>query len=166
MEEKRRILEMVRSGEVGVEEALALLEAVEARPRAKGPLQVLRVRINAYDEGKPVRVNVNLPLALAELLGAFLPQEAKLTLANRGVDLKDLLRLVRGPFPLPLFLGLPLLALEWGLLLALFLRKTRALLRGKALRTPLGAVFALRGLPPLVLWELEGEGIGVKVGVW
>ncbi|NHK38921.1 hypothetical protein [Thermus thermophilus] len=73
---------------------------------------------------------------------------------------------VRGPFPLPLFLALPLFALEWGLLLVLFLHKTRALLRGKALRTPLGAVFALRRLPPLVLLELEVERIGVKVGVW
>lgn len=99
MEEKRRILEMVRSGEVGVEEALALLEAVEARPRAKGPLQVLRVRIHAYDEGKPVRVNVNLPLALAELVEAFLPQEAKATLAGKGVHLGDLLCLVREGVP-------------------------------------------------------------------
>lgn len=99
MEEKRRILEMVRSGEVGVEEALALLEAVEARPGAKGPLQVLRVRIHAYDEGKPVRVNVNLPLALAELVEAFLPQEAKATLAGKGVHLGDLLRLVREGVP-------------------------------------------------------------------
>ncbi len=74
---------------------------------------------------------------------------------------------VRGPFPLPFFLGLPLFALEWGLLLALFLRKTQALLRGKAASgMPLGAVFAFRRLPPLVLLELEGEGMGVKVGVW
>lgn len=95
MEEKRRILEMVRSGEVGVEEALSLLEALEERPRAKGPTQILRVRVHAYDEGKPVRVNVNLPLALAELVEAFLPQEAKATLAGKGVNLKELLRAVR-----------------------------------------------------------------------
>ncbi|MGC8966933.1 MAG: hypothetical protein ACP5JV_01115 [Thermus sp.] len=73
---------------------------------------------------------------------------------------------VRGPFPLPLFLALPLFALEWSLLLALFLRKTQALLRGKASRMPLGAVFALRGLPPLVLARVEAEGVGVTVGLW
>lgn len=99
MEDRRRVLEMVRSGEIGVEEALALLEALEARPRAKGPTQILRVRVHAYDEGKPVRVNVNLPLALAELLEAFLPQEAKATLAGKGVNLKDLLQVVREGVP-------------------------------------------------------------------
>ncbi|SDE40349.1 hypothetical protein SAMN04488243_10182 [Thermus arciformis] len=99
MEDRRRVLEMVRSGEIGVEEALALLEALEARPKAKGPFQVLKVRINAYEEGKPVRVNVNLPLALAELLEAFLPQEAKATLAGKGVNLKDLLQVVREGVP-------------------------------------------------------------------
>ncbi|GAB5603389.1 hypothetical protein FJNA_19150 [Thermus sp. FJN-A] len=98
MEEKRRILEMVRSGEVGVEEALALLEAVEG-PRPPAKARLLRVQIHAQDEGKPVRVNVNLPLALAELLEAFLPQEAKLALAGRGVALGDLLRLVREGVP-------------------------------------------------------------------
>lgn len=100
MEEKRRILEMVRSGEIGVEEALALLQALE-EPRAKAPAsaRLLRVRINAQDKGKPVRVQVNLPLALAELLEKFLPEEAKLTLEERGVNLKDLLRLVREGVP-------------------------------------------------------------------
>ena len=100
MEEKRRILEIVRSGEIGVEEALALLQAVEEpRPRAQIPARLLRVRIQAHDKGKPVRVHVNLPLALAELLEKFLPEEAKLTLEDRGVHLKDLLRLVREGVP-------------------------------------------------------------------
>lgn len=100
MEEKRRILEMVRSGEIGVEEALALLQAVEEpRPKAQVSARLLRVRINAQDKGKPVRVQVNLPLALAELLEKFLPEEAKLTLEDRGVNLKDLLALVREGVP-------------------------------------------------------------------
>ncbi|GAB5603390.1 hypothetical protein FJNA_19160 [Thermus sp. FJN-A] len=74
---------------------------------------------------------------------------------------------LRGPFPLPLFLALPLLAWEWALLLFLFLLKTRALLRGgPPWRVPLGAVFALRGLPPLVLVRVEREGVGVTVGLW
>lgn len=103
MEEKRRILEMVRAGEIGVEEAVALLEAVEGpeepRPLAKAAAKLLRVRIHAQDKGKPVRVNVNLPLALAELVEKFLPEEAKLALAGRGVHLQDLLRLVREGVP-------------------------------------------------------------------
>lgn len=100
MEEKRRILEMVRSGEIGVEEALALLQAVEEpRPKAQASARLLRVRIQAHDKGKPVRIHVNLPLALAELLERFLPEEAKLTLEARGVNLRDLLALVREGVP-------------------------------------------------------------------
>ncbi|MFD3004289.1 DUF2089 domain-containing protein [Thermus tengchongensis] len=100
MQEKRRVLEMLRAGEIGVEEALALLEAVEGpKPLTKPAAKLLRVRIHAQDKGKPVRVNVNLPLALAELLEKFLPEEAKLALAGRGVNLKDLLALVREGVP-------------------------------------------------------------------
>lgn len=100
MQEKRRVLEMLRAGEIGVEEALALLEAVKGpKPLTKPAARLLRVRIHAQDKGKPVRVNVNLPLALAELLEKFLPEEAKLALAGRGVNLKDLLALVREGVP-------------------------------------------------------------------
>jgi len=97
VEEKRRVLEMLRSGEIGVEEAFSLLEALEERP--KGLARLLRVRVHAYDEGKPVRIHVNLPLALAELLEGFLPEGAKATLAGRGVNLKDLLGAVREGVP-------------------------------------------------------------------
>lgn len=100
MEEKRRILEMLRAGEIGVEEALALLEAVEGpRPPARTAAKLLRVRVEAQEGGRPVRVNVNLPLALAEFLEKFLPEEAKLALAGQGVNLKDLLRLLREGVP-------------------------------------------------------------------
>jgi hypothetical protein len=45
--------------------------------------------------------------------------------------------------------------------------------KGRALRgqrprisLPLGAVFALRALPPAVFVEVEAEGVKVKVGLW
>lgn len=97
MEERRRILEMVRSGELGVEEALALLQAVgEEGPKPGGRL--LRVEVQAWERGRPVKVHLNLPLALVDLLEGFLPQEARLALGARGVELKDLIRRVReGP---------------------------------------------------------------------
>ncbi|KHG66576.1 hypothetical protein QT17_01190 [Thermus sp. 2.9] len=94
MEEKRRVLEMVRAGEIGVEEALALLEALGERPKASSPARLLRVRVDGHDQGKPVKVHVNLPLALAELLEKFLPEEAQLTLGRQGVNLKELLAAV------------------------------------------------------------------------
>ncbi|TBH17639.1 SHOCT-like domain-containing protein [Thermus thermamylovorans] len=100
MEEKRRVLEMLKAGEIGVEEALALLEAMAGpKPKAPGPARLLRVRVEAEEGGKPVRVQVNLPLALAELLEGFLPEEAKLALGRRGVNLKDLLALVKEGVP-------------------------------------------------------------------
>jgi len=74
---------------------------------------------------------------------------------------------VRGPFPWPLPVVLPLFALEWILLAALFLLKTKAVLRGKTLRgLPLKEVFALRGLPPLVLVGIAAEEAEVRVGLW
>lgn len=74
---------------------------------------------------------------------------------------------VRGPFSWPLFLALPLFLLEWVLLLLLFLGKTRALLRGRPFQgMPLEAVFALRGLPTLVLVGVVAEGVELEVGLW
>ncbi len=71
---------------------------------------------------------------------------------------------VRGPFPWPLPLVLPLCALEWALFLALFLLKTRRFLRGgPALGVPLGRVFALRGLPPLPLVEVRVGALEVRL---
>jgi hypothetical protein len=74
---------------------------------------------------------------------------------------------MRGPWPFPLFLAFPLFFLEWGLLLLLFLWKTRELLRGgPGPRVPFLQVFALRGLPPTPLLYLEAQGVLVKVGLW
>ncbi|GLV47980.1 hypothetical protein TJA_11380 [Thermus sp. LT1-2-5] len=94
MEEKRRVLEMVRAGEIGVEEAVALLEPLE-RPRPQALASLLRLHMDAYDEGKPVRIRLNLPLALADLVEGFLPQEAKATLERQGVNLREVLSLAR-----------------------------------------------------------------------
>ncbi|KGQ21904.1 SHOCT-like domain-containing protein [Thermus filiformis] len=94
MEEKRKILEMVRAGEIGVEEALELLQALEG-PGPRPSEGLLRVHVDARDGGKPVRIRVNLPLALADLLEAFLPEEAKATLRGKQVNLREVLALAR-----------------------------------------------------------------------
>ncbi len=57
----------------------------------------------------------------------------------------------------------PLSALEWGLLLLLFLLKTRALLKGRRFGVPWRAVFALRALPPTLLLEVRLEGKEVRL---
>ncbi len=97
MEEKRRVLEMLKAGEIGLEEAEALLQALEAKP--KGEARLLRVRVQATDEGKPVRIQLNLPLALAQMVESFLPQEAKAKLMERGVNLSALLKEIRNGVP-------------------------------------------------------------------
>ncbi|WP_117237474.1 SHOCT-like domain-containing protein [Thermus sediminis] len=100
MEEKRRVLEMLQAGSIGVEEAMDLLSALEgARPGSKPPARLLKVRVEAEEKGRPVKVHLNLPLALASLLESFLPEEAKLTLGRQGVNLKDLLALLKEGVP-------------------------------------------------------------------
>lgn len=69
---------------------------------------------------------------------------------------------VRGSFPLPLVLVVPLFALEWGLMLAALVRKTQRLSRP----VPFKAFFALRLLPPMLLvWVQAGE-VEVRLGLW
>ncbi|WP_236682814.1 hypothetical protein [Thermus filiformis] len=68
---------------------------------------------------------------------------------------------VRGPWPFPLYLLLPLFLWEWALLLALFVLRFR-----RRFSVPWRAVFALRGLPPTPLWEVEVDGVRVRGGVW
>ncbi len=69
---------------------------------------------------------------------------------------------VRGSFPLPLVLVLPLFALEWSLMLVALIRKTRRL----SSPVPFKALFALRWLPPMLLvWVQAGE-TEVRLGLW
>ena len=100
MEEKKRVLEMLQAGSIGVEEAMDLLAALEGtRPEPRPPARLLKVRVEAEEKGRPVKIHVNLPLALAPLVESFLPEEAKLTLGRQGVNLKDLLVLLKEGVP-------------------------------------------------------------------
>ena len=100
MEEKRRVLEMLKAGAIGVEEAMDLLAALEGtRPEPRPPARLLKVRVEGEEKGRPLRIQVNLPLALASLVESFLPAEAKLTRGRQGVNLKDLLALLKEGVP-------------------------------------------------------------------
>jgi hypothetical protein len=100
MEEKKRVLEMLKAGAIGVEEAMDLRSALEgARPEPRPPARLLKVRVEGEEKGRPLRIQVNLPLALASLVESFLPEEAKLTLGRQGVNLKDLLALLKEGVP-------------------------------------------------------------------
>ncbi|TBH17640.1 hypothetical protein [Thermus thermamylovorans] len=72
---------------------------------------------------------------------------------------------VRGPFPFPLFLPLPLFALEWALLLLLFLRRAPLGPHPRPLGPLLWGVFTLRLLPPLPLVEVRAGEVEVRLGL-
>jgi hypothetical protein len=77
-----------------------LLSALEGtRPEPRPPARLLKVRVEGEEKGRPLRIQVNLPLALASLVESFLPEEAKLTLGRQGVNLKDLLALLKEGVP-------------------------------------------------------------------
>jgi len=94
-EERRRVLAMLAAGRIGVEEAEALLDALEeARPAAPSE-RFLRVSVRSEDGD---RLEFRLPLALARAALSLLPDQARARVRAHGVDLEALLS---GPAGLP-----------------------------------------------------------------
>jgi hypothetical protein len=95
MNERTRILGMLRDGKLSVEEADRLLRALGAdrdRPdAARG--RTLRVRISSH---RGERVNVAVPLALAEMVLRFLPKNLHFVTQGQEVDIADLVRGIGG----------------------------------------------------------------------
>ncbi len=98
-EETRKILEMLREGKIGVEEAEKLLEAVqpasasaEAAAAGTGAKRYLRIQVEP-EEASGDRVNVRVPMKLIRAglkLAAFLPRDAQSqvnhALKEKGMD--------------------------------------------------------------------------------
>lgn len=110
MEDKKRILDMVKEGKITAEEAIRLLEAMETSPpRAsgfayavattplppKGIAKVVRIVI----DGEEVKVKVNIPAALAKFAANFIPPEAKQQLSAQGIDIAGILDMLKGELP-------------------------------------------------------------------
>ena len=100
MEERMRILKMVEDRRISADEAEKLLSALEDGEfndiAKKGRSRWLKVRVYDRDSSRP-KVKVNVPLALLKIgarIGAkfniTLPEEAKRTMHEKGVDLSDL----------------------------------------------------------------------------
>jgi len=91
MDERTRILAMLRDGKLSVEEADRLLRALvieRDRPEAvRG--RMLRVRVSGH---RGERVNVAVPLELAEMVLRFLPQNLRFVTQGQEVDIADLVR--------------------------------------------------------------------------
>jgi hypothetical protein len=120
MDNKKRIMDMVKENRISVEEALKLLEALEQPGAAKGSPQVAvlpnrpvvaQVRavsdvrpgiarmIRIAVEGEEVKVKVNVPAALAKFAANFIPSDVQQRLASQGLDIANILDMLKGELP-------------------------------------------------------------------
>ena len=106
MDDKTRILNMVSEGKITVEEAAKLLDALEqndksiAEPVALKGKQgrkptKLRVNIDAGENNKKSKVNVNIPLSLVRTIGPIvsknMPKEAQDEMNKKGIDIAGIM---------------------------------------------------------------------------
>ncbi len=93
MEERLRILEMLREGKLSVEEADRLLAALQPERPSAGPRgRLLRVRFEGQ-RGEEVKFAV--PLSLADMVLRYLPKGLRVTVNNQEMDVARLLAEVR-----------------------------------------------------------------------
>ncbi|GIW27615.1 MAG: hypothetical protein KatS3mg070_0978 [Meiothermus sp.] len=110
MEDKKRIMDMVKEGKITAEEAIRLLEAMDssaprtasagyaavvAPPPPKGLAKMIRIVV----DGEDVKVKVNIPAALAKFAANFIPPEAKQQLSAQGIDIAGILDMLKGELP-------------------------------------------------------------------
>ena len=96
-EERKTILEMVKDGKITTEEADKLLEEIEPQQSSAtviGPNSLnkkfLRIRV---DDGSDTKVNVNIPIALAEVGLKMVPKE-KLQINGNEITIDHILQLI------------------------------------------------------------------------
>ena len=88
MEEKRRILEMVKEGKINAEEAARLLEALNPSPEPQKSARKLKIQIFEEGRDKP-KVNIAIPLKLAKFGMNFIPKNGRIDahLGSSNLDL-------------------------------------------------------------------------------
>ncbi len=100
-EEQMQILKMVENGQITSDEGMKLLDALGSSKRANKPVvyssnsdKILKVRV--IEGNEDVKVNVNIPLALIEVLAdvglKFLPVDRYPEL--KEIDIKHILDLI------------------------------------------------------------------------
>jgi|MTBAKSStandDraft_1061840.scaffolds.fasta_scaffold66256_2 polyhydroxyalkanoate synthesis regulator phasin len=100
MDEKKKILEMVKKGKISVDEAERLLNALGAdgegdkakqavmSSSGKGLKGKLRIEIDSNDGDK---VRIAVPLKLASMIKGMIPKQATAQMNAEGIDLNVLL---------------------------------------------------------------------------
>lgn len=110
-EERRRILDLLAEDRITVEQAEALLKALNgaesaatsvpqppvpaAVPRSRFAARSLQILITGQNGDR--RVNVTVPVGLIKFAGKFLPPGAQLKIEESGIDLQALLNSLNDP---------------------------------------------------------------------
>jgi len=91
MSERLRILEMVREGKISPEDGVRLLDELE--DRSAGDLS-RTVKVHVWSPGGR-RIQVALPARLASTIAAMIPDKTRTRLAERGINIDELLKAVQ-----------------------------------------------------------------------
>jgi len=111
MNDKKRIMDMVKEGKLSAEEAVKLLESLDSikpappappgpsmplvTPSARGIARMIRIVV----DGEDVKIKVNVPAALAKFASNFIPADAQQQLASQGIDIANILDMLKGELP-------------------------------------------------------------------
>lgn len=110
-EERRRILDMLAEDRITVEQAEALLKALNGAgsrrslpPEPPAPVRMPKVRhgarglqINISNEPSGKTVNVTVPMGLVKFASKFVPASAQSSMNESGIDLQELLDSLEDP---------------------------------------------------------------------
>lgn len=111
MPEERKILEMLASGLISIDEASELLDAIRQNPplppappvapKVRAIAKMLRIQVDAAEEdgSNRAKIDLNLPLGLAKFVTKFLPRDVKGRIEDQGINLSELFADVDGNFP-------------------------------------------------------------------
>lgn len=91
MSERLRILGMVREGKISPEDGVRLLDELEDRPAGDSSRTV---KVHVWSPGGR-RIQVALPARLATTIAAMIPDKTRTRLAERGINIDELLTAVQ-----------------------------------------------------------------------
>lgn len=108
MTEERKILEMLQAGQINIDEALGLLEAlrdsdnldskVARAPRANATGRLLKIDIHQSGE-EDTNLNFQIPVESALMMENLIPTNIKKIIASQGFELDGLLVSLNQDFP-------------------------------------------------------------------
>ena len=93
---------MLAEGKLTVDEAAELLEAIKApeenEPKKTKKTHAKKLRINFDGQrknGKPAKIDMEIPLSLAKFLGKFVGKDKMLDIEGEGVDLNEMFEIFK-----------------------------------------------------------------------